>query len=294
MPAPKHCARPTRAWPSTSPGRRPSSATRTASGIARPCAGLNSSWWWTPIRSSVSRRSITTSSRRLSRRPPAAPSRPRRFRSTRSRSPTDGTAFTVNVEGSPYRCTVVDATCRKAEAGPRTGEGRRRQDDSPRLSPDGQWEALIHNYNVAVRPAGARHRDAPQHRRLRRQRLSVVVDRLVARLEEDRRVPREARLSPPGALRRVVARGSAAAEALVARSTPSRATCSTSTSRCSSTSSRSASSSIDNALFPNAYDDVRARVAQGQPRLHVRVQPARPSGLSRHRGRRRDRRRARA
>ena len=69
---------------------------------------------------------------------------------------TDGTAFTVNVEGSPYRCTVVDATCRKAEAGPRSGEGRRRQDDSPRLSPDGQWEALINNFNVAVRPAGAR------------------------------------------------------------------------------------------------------------------------------------------
>src|SRR5438876_825839 len=31
----------------------------------------------------------------------------------------DGAAFTVNVEGSPYRCTVADAACRKAEPGPR-------------------------------------------------------------------------------------------------------------------------------------------------------------------------------
>ena len=72
----------------------------------------------------------------------------------------DGAAFTVNVEGAPYRCTVADATCRKSEPGPRGGAGlgvgRRRQDDSPRLSPDGQWEALINNFNVAVRPAGAR------------------------------------------------------------------------------------------------------------------------------------------
>ncbi|HMJ82485.1 MAG TPA: prolyl oligopeptidase family serine peptidase [Vicinamibacterales bacterium] len=73
---------------------------------------------------------------------------------------TDGAAFTVNVEGAPYRCTVADATCRKPEVGPRGGAGlgvgRRRQDDGPRLSPDGQWEALISNFNVAVRPAGAR------------------------------------------------------------------------------------------------------------------------------------------
>jgi hypothetical protein len=52
---------------------------------------------------------------------------------------TDGTAFTVNVEGVPYRCTIADATCRKAEAGPRAGAGlgggRRREDDSPRRRP---------------------------------------------------------------------------------------------------------------------------------------------------------------
>src|SRR6266516_1619134 len=72
----------------------------------------------------------------------------------------DGAAFTVNGDGAPYRCTVADATCRKAEPGPRSGAGlgvgRRRQDNSPRLSPDGQWEALINNFNVAIRPTGTR------------------------------------------------------------------------------------------------------------------------------------------
>ena len=66
----------------------------------------------------------------------------------------DGAAFTVNVEGAPYRCTVADSTCRKADAGHRAAArgsacGRRSRDDTPRMSPDGKWEALINNYNVA-------------------------------------------------------------------------------------------------------------------------------------------------
>jgi hypothetical protein len=72
----------------------------------------------------------------------------------------DGTAFTVNVDGSPYRCTVADASCRKSEAAARggagLGAGRRRQDDSLRVSPDGKWEALINNFNVAIRQVGTR------------------------------------------------------------------------------------------------------------------------------------------
>jgi dipeptidyl aminopeptidase/acylaminoacyl peptidase len=70
----------------------------------------------------------------------------------------DGSAFTVNVDGSPYRCTVADATCRKLDtplrAGAGLGVGRRRQDEGPRVSPDGKWEALINNFNIAVRAAG--------------------------------------------------------------------------------------------------------------------------------------------
>ena len=80
---------------------------------------------------------------------------------------TDGAAFTVNVEGAPYRCTVADATCRKAEAGPRGGAGlgvgRRRQDDGPRLSPDGQWEALDQQLQRRRPSGGCAHRDPSQH-----------------------------------------------------------------------------------------------------------------------------------
>ena len=68
----------------------------------------------------------------------------------------DGSAFTVNVDGSPYRCTVADSECRKSEParGGGFGAGRRRQDDGPRISPDGKWEALINNFNLAVRGVG--------------------------------------------------------------------------------------------------------------------------------------------
>ncbi len=68
----------------------------------------------------------------------------------------DGSAFTANVEGTPYRCAVADSMCRKVEPGARSGgaAGRRRQVDGPQLSPDGQWEALINNFNVAVRQVG--------------------------------------------------------------------------------------------------------------------------------------------
>ena len=66
----------------------------------------------------------------------------------------DGSAFTVSVEGSPYRCTVADASCRKPETargGAGFGAGRRRPDEGPLVSPDGKWEALINNFNVAIR-----------------------------------------------------------------------------------------------------------------------------------------------
>jgi dipeptidyl aminopeptidase/acylaminoacyl peptidase len=68
----------------------------------------------------------------------------------------DGSAFTVTAEGTPYRCVVADSTCRKLDPGARTGAGRRRQDDGPRVSPDGKWEALVDNFNLAIRPAGTR------------------------------------------------------------------------------------------------------------------------------------------
>jgi Prolyl oligopeptidase family/Dipeptidyl peptidase IV (DPP IV) N-terminal region len=72
----------------------------------------------------------------------------------------DGRSFTASVEGTPYRCSVGDSTCRKAESGPRVGAGfavgRRAREDAPHVSPDGRWEALVNNFNVAIRPVNNR------------------------------------------------------------------------------------------------------------------------------------------
>src|SRR5205085_12648702 len=62
------------------------------------------------------------------------------------------------VEGAAYRCSVAGSTCRTlgpgARAGAGLGVGRRPRDESPRLSPDGKWQAIINNYNVAIRRVG--------------------------------------------------------------------------------------------------------------------------------------------
>jgi dipeptidyl aminopeptidase/acylaminoacyl peptidase len=63
----------------------------------------------------------------------------------------DGAAFTAIVEGSPYRCTVADSRCASTEGGDGAG---RREDEEPCFSPDGKWEALINNFNVAIRQVG--------------------------------------------------------------------------------------------------------------------------------------------
>src|SRR5438874_2618982 len=72
----------------------------------------------------------------------------------------EAATFTATIDGTPYRCSISDSTCRKAEVGPRVGAGlgvgRRAREEGPRLSPDGQWEALVDNYNVAIRQVGGR------------------------------------------------------------------------------------------------------------------------------------------
>jgi len=71
----------------------------------------------------------------------------------------DGSSFTATVEGTAYRCTVADSSCRRAEAtrgGRGLGGGRLRTNDAPRRSPDGKWDALVDNFNVAIRAAGSR------------------------------------------------------------------------------------------------------------------------------------------
>jgi dipeptidyl aminopeptidase/acylaminoacyl peptidase len=64
-----------------------------------------------------------------------------------------------------WRCALAEYSCRRADP---TGPGARRglggpvrdseagPDEAPKPSPDGKWEALIQNYNVAVRQRGAR------------------------------------------------------------------------------------------------------------------------------------------
>jgi len=59
-------------------------------------------------------------------------------------------SFSVTVEGTPMRCTVTDSVCVKVDPPTRGAPNQR-----PTVSPDGKWEALINNYNLAIRPSGS-------------------------------------------------------------------------------------------------------------------------------------------
>jgi dipeptidyl aminopeptidase/acylaminoacyl peptidase len=63
----------------------------------------------------------------------------------------EGRAITVTVDGSPWRCVLADAVCRREDE----REEGRRDETRPRPSPDKKWEAVIQNYNIAVRPPGS-------------------------------------------------------------------------------------------------------------------------------------------
>jgi len=71
----------------------------------------------------------------------------------------DGSSFTAMADGTLYRCSVADAVCRRAEparGGRGLAGGRQRASEPPRRSPDGKWEALVDNFNVAIRAVGSR------------------------------------------------------------------------------------------------------------------------------------------
>ncbi len=68
-----------------------------------------------------------------------------------------GTAFAITVDGTRMRCTTFDSECKKVESGGRSGNtGRQMQNGESRTSPDGKWEAIINNFNVAIRAAHSR------------------------------------------------------------------------------------------------------------------------------------------
>jgi dipeptidyl aminopeptidase/acylaminoacyl peptidase len=68
----------------------------------------------------------------------------------------DGATFTAPIDGVPIRCKIAEASCQKLDPGARAGAGltvgRRGRGDAPKISPDGKWEALVNNFNIAIRP----------------------------------------------------------------------------------------------------------------------------------------------
>jgi dipeptidyl aminopeptidase/acylaminoacyl peptidase len=59
-------------------------------------------------------------------------------------------SFFVTLDGTAIRCTVVDSVCVKVDAPARA------RNQGPLASPDGKWEVLVNNYNLAIRPTGSR------------------------------------------------------------------------------------------------------------------------------------------
>lgn len=74
----------------------------------------------------------------------------------------NGQAIDFYLHYEPWRCSFATNECvAQARTGRPSGFGVVRDlrvpaDNSPKVSPDGQWEALVEGYNVVVRPAGAK------------------------------------------------------------------------------------------------------------------------------------------
>jgi dipeptidyl aminopeptidase/acylaminoacyl peptidase len=61
------------------------------------------------------------------------------------------TTITMTINGGRWKCRLADYVCFKSDtpAGPAANT-------RPRVSPDGKWEALINNFNIAIRAVGAK------------------------------------------------------------------------------------------------------------------------------------------
>ena len=126
-------------------------------------------------------------------------------------------------------------------------------DTMTRRAPDGQQEAYVQNYNLYVRPVGSRTGSRAHDRRVGGRRVHAAIGVVVARLEEDRGVSRDAGLSAPGALRRIVAGGSAAAEVHGARLRQAGRRARSARARARRTWRRSRPCASIERSFPNAY-----------------------------------------
>src|SRR5712692_2898719 len=68
-------------------------------------------------------------------------------------------AVEVTAEGAQWRCTLADYVCRKFEIDRRerrVANAGRPENEKPRTSPDGKWEAFVDNYNIVVREPGSK------------------------------------------------------------------------------------------------------------------------------------------
>ena len=78
----------------------------------------------------------------------------------------DERAIEMTIEQVRFKCSLADYSCSKTDRPLRPGvlrgvNGPVRDPESqpegrPRLSPDGKWEALVENFNLAIRPAGGK------------------------------------------------------------------------------------------------------------------------------------------
>ena len=208
----------------------------------------------------------------------------------------DRSTITFSPDSVRYRCTLADYRCAVAMM-PREGRGGRDfgggilgvagpvDVTTPRVSPDSLWEASVRNNNISSAGVTSSRAccSAPTARRATRTITRSIVwspdskhiaayrvrpgfRREVHYVEsspEDQLQPKHSTLlySKPGDVLDV--------EQPVLFDVAAQASRSSSTTR----------------SFRMPTTMTRARVAQGQPRGHVRVQPARTSGVSRHRGR---------
>ena len=196
----------------------------------------------------------------------------------------------------PWRCSLDSYSCaqesRAAGRGGRGGRGGgglsgpvRAEFDVNGAEPQAIARRQVRGDDPQLQRRHPRERrprgHAPQHRRLRRRLLRSRLARLVAGFDQARRLQGHARPPPLRALRRVVTGGSAAAETLDA------AVC-----QAWRRARRRAPVHLSRRLAQadrRRQRALRQRLRHDPPRMaprqfgrHLRVQPARPSALSRH------------